>query len=768
MDIWKWVMDTEHDLREAGNDRLADLIESIPDDTNQNRPELVEAAMPEALAGARAIKNPWLEVFFRHWGINNRMSDMIEGEKALPEVVSLLEFTHRDETINCPQTICATQDIAMCYGNIDGPGWVAERLAVCEEALSKINPEWPCFGCISEEYALALLDAKRNDEALQFLAQQTQARLEAGEEVDVRFIKINVRAQLQEGKYAEALALIDNYDADDDTELAESDEIIMQILRAIILAHTGQYAAAWQAVPSWDNIKPVAYPQWAQAVLVIAKADTQYNSWQIGRLLQRSVDYLASVGAHRHTVDTAIAHIELALDRKAHWSALRALKVAQTHAAKLRKPAEVTPALADLEKRINAITPASDSLPVPAAELAAYLNAQEDGSPENDVQHLLQACKQLPHDAELASFAANALAACGALEECKNHLWQFVRANPTVDGPNYSLANRILDTQDHAAIAQLVSEIEAVNPSAALWFNAQSSYQQKRYDEACTHLSAYADKHPESIGALDFWAQAALANQDIATALRIRKQLVESSQPETDELIDNLWGLVIMASAAEDWPTVRKTALQLGMELEDATDETGVIEENWGLVFMQIAQNNDTKNHLAYRTGPATARILAHSNAPDDQHLSDWVAFDVRPLEPMPESEEERENFITTFKAIHVIKAGGYGHSCFCDGAHPGKKAFAKFEEALQIKGWALNIASEDDYSVTDPDKEDATLPGCYFQIAAPLNVTPKEIDAALLTLSASWKHPICWPRFADRAGIDTARHMEIVERYDL
>lgn len=768
MDIWKWVMDTEHDLREAGNDRLADLIESIPNDTTENRPELVEAAMPEALAGARAIKNPWLEVFFRHWGINNRMSDMIEGEKALPEVVSLLEFTHRDETISCPQTICSTQDIAMCYGNMDGPGWVAERLAVCEEALSKINPEWPCFGCISEEYAMALLDDKRSTEALKFLAQQTQARLNAGEEVDQRFIKVNVRALCYEGKFTEALALIDANDNNKDSDLAETDVCILEILRAIILAQTKQYSAAWDALPSWDSLKPTAYPQWAQAMLIIAKNDPEYNNWHVGRLLQSSVDYLASVGAHRHTVDTAIAHIELALDRKAHWSALRALKVAQTHAAKLRKPQEVALALADLEKRIQAITPVSNSLPVPAAELAAYLNAQEDGSPENDVQHLLQACKELPQDAELASFAANALAACGAVEECKNHLWQFVRANPTVDGPNYSLANRILDSQDHAAIAQLVSETEAANPSAALWFKAQSNFQQKNYAQTCANLAAYVDKHPESTSALEFWAQAALANKDIATALRIRQQLVGSSPPESDELLDNRWALVIVASAAEEWPIVRKTALQLGMELENATDKTGVIEENWGLVFMQIAQNNETKNHLAYRTGPATARILAHSNAPDEQHLSDWVAFDVRPLEPLPETEEERENFITTFKVVHVIQAGGFGHSCFCDGAHPGKKAFAQFEEALSIKGWELNVASEDDYTVTDPSKEDATLPGCYFQVAAPLGVTPKEIDNVLQNLTASWKHPICYPRFADRAGIDTTRHMETVERYDL
>jgi hypothetical protein len=758
MDIWKWVFDAERDLREAGNERLADLMMSVVENTQESKPELVAAALPEALAGARAMKNPWLEVYFRHWGINNRMSDLVEGEKALPEIVSLLEFSHREETIQCPQSVCATQDIAMCYGNMDGPGWVSERLAVCEEALARINPEWPCFDCISEEYVHALIDDKRGEEAITFVSRQQKAMIDAGNDPDQRLNKMKLRAMRLQGQTDEALALLEQIESDEDSDDSEQEVNVLAGFKALLLADKQQYEAAWQCLPDWEDLKPGAYPEWAEAVFLIAQADAQYNHWRLGRQLQKSLDHLSKVGAHHHTVEVAIAHIRLALGRRAHWTAARAFNIAKVSLAKLRQPQAFNSIFADLAQQIDAITPVSADLPVPAAELAAYLNAQEDGSPENDVQHLLQACKQLPHDAELASFAANALAACGAVEECKNHLWQFVRANPTVDGPNYSLANRILDTQDHAAIDQLVSEIQAVNPSAALWFNAQSSYQQKRYD----------NKHPESIGALDFWAQAALANQDIATALRIRKQLVESSQPDTDDLIDNLWGLVIMASAAQDWPSVRRAALALGMELTDAASETDVIEENWGLVFIQIAQNNDSKTHLAYRTGPATARILAHSNAPDDQHLNDWVAFDVRPLEPMPESEEERENFITTFKAIHVIEAGGFGHSCFCDGAHPGEKAFVKFSEALSIKGWELNVASEDDYTVSDPDKDDATLPGCYFQVAAPLGVTPKEIDATLQTLTAKWKHPICWPRFADRAGIDTARHIEIVERYDL
>jgi hypothetical protein len=769
MDIWKWVFDTERNLREAGNNRLADLIESIPTDTQENRPELVEAAMPEALAGARAIKNQWLEVYFRHWGINNRMSDMIEGEKALPEIVSLLEFSHRDETISCPQSVCATQDIAMCYGNMDGPGWVDERLAVAQEALARINPEWPCFSCISEEYIQALLDANRSAEALQFLEKQERALFEVGEESPDRFVKLYIRALCSENRYAEALKRLDAFEAKEDNDLSIGQQQSMDISRAILLAQMQQYKAAWELLPNWNELKPTAYPEWAQTVLTIATADPQYNHWQIGRSLQKSVDYLSSVGAHHHTVNVAIAHIKLALARNAHWTAQRAMLIAQKHLAKLRKPQVPAKLLADLTQQIAIATPDAINLPVPATELAAYIRNLDNSSPEDDVQYLLQACALLPRDGDLASLTASALAACGATDEAKNHLLTFVRANPTEDGPNYELVGRMLDVQDYAGIKQLVHEIETANPSAALWFKAQASYAQKNYQEACLHASAYVAINPEAKGARDLWASAALAQQDLTTALQLRQKLVELSPPDSEELINQLWTLLTVASAAQDWAVVRDTATELGFKLDEPVDESGIIEEDWGPVYIEFKDKLGTQIYYAYRTGPATARILTHKNAPDTQRLNDWVAFNTALVEPMPEDEEARKNFICTFRVEHIIAPGGFAQSVFCDGAYPGDEAFETFAESLNTQGWQLHVTSDEDYTVTNPhDINGERLAGCHFQVAAPNTLSDRAINDNLLALTASWQHPICWPRFADRLGLDITRHMHIVEQYGL
>ena len=138
MDIWAWVETLQEDLRESGYERLADLIDQIQRDVGENRYERAQAALPEALAGARALRNPWLEVYLRHWGMQNRMNNMGEGETALGEATSLLEFAHRKETLDCPQSVCVTQDISKCHGNVDGIGWAQERLDVCRETMARI------------------------------------------------------------------------------------------------------------------------------------------------------------------------------------------------------------------------------------------------------------------------------------------------------------------------------------------------------------------------------------------------------------------------------------------------------------------------------------------------------------------------------------------------------------------------------------------------------------------------------------------------------
>jgi hypothetical protein len=208
---------------------------------------------------------------------------------------------------------------------------------------------------------------------------------------------------------------------------------------------------------------------------------------------------------------------------------------------------------------------------------------------------------------------------------------------------------------------------------------------------------------------------------------------------------------------------VRRVCAHLDLQLEG---DEGVVEEPWGVAYLRFEERGDTRDLYARRTGPVTARIVVPSHAPHLQHLNDWVAFDAALLEPAPQDEAERAHFIPTYRAVHVIEPGGFGESCFVDGAAPGEALFNDFTNTLQARGWHCGVSSDDDYRVTGPDGE--PLDGIHFTVTAPLGVSLLEIDQTLRRLTAAWPHPMCWPRFADRAGLEVSTHMEVVERYGL
>ncbi|MES2889170.1 MAG: hypothetical protein V4739_14330 [Pseudomonadota bacterium] len=776
MDIWSWVTDLQRGLREAGQGRLADLIDSIPDDTYNSRPERVLAALPEAIAAARALKNPWLEIFFRHWGLNNRLSNLNEGDVALSEAVSLIEFAHRDGHLECPQSVCVTQDIAICYANIDGPGWASDVLAVCEETLARIDATWPCFCCISREKADALLAADRAPEAVQFLEQQAQAMRDQGDTLDPAYLALQARAAWKAGQPDQALTQLEHIDRLEAADGGGDAERQCQraILRATILAETGPLSAACAALPTWEALEPSAYADWATAVVSLARQDPRRNTWHLGRQLQQALTHFSRVGAHHDAVTVATQHAELALTRGASWTARRALAVAQAHLLSLRRRDTLAPIVSALDARLHAL-PAQPRLPVPAAELVGHLQpseqteqteqTEEEGSgrnPERDVEWLLAACVERPNDAELAEFAAVALHACGLPDEACAHLSQFVARHPTQDAPIYRLMSMLLERSAFDELAALAQQLVTLNPQAARWLRAQAALRQKQWPPAIEALAAYVASEPQARGARRLWAHAAMSAGDLPTALRLRQALVA----EQDTPSDDHWDLLTVASASQDWATVRQLSLVLGLSLQS---DSGPVEEAWGVAYVRHDDNGTSpaRDLYARRTGPVTARVLVPSHAPNPQCLGDWVAFDAALLEPPSEDEAERAHFVPTFRVVHTLEKGGFGESCFVDGAAPGEAAFTCFRDALAARGWHCWVSSGDDYRVTDPASGEP-LEGLHFSVTAPQGVSARELDQVLHQLTADWPHPVCWPRFADRAGLDTSAHLAVLERYGL
>src|SRR5258705_11715728 len=116
MDIWEWFHKSMSSLRGSGQARLAELADDLSSACCDGHHDRVENIVPEALALARAAKQPWLELYLRHWLLQSRVLHRHDVSRdTLAQAVSLVEFASRAEARDCPQSVCAVQDLASAY-----------------------------------------------------------------------------------------------------------------------------------------------------------------------------------------------------------------------------------------------------------------------------------------------------------------------------------------------------------------------------------------------------------------------------------------------------------------------------------------------------------------------------------------------------------------------------------------------------------------------------------------------------------------------------
>jgi tetratricopeptide (TPR) repeat protein len=400
MDIWNWVDEAQAELIKQKHHRLALLMDLLPHYTNNEYHAEMDAIVPEALALARALKSPWIEVFIRHWNLQSRVLHRHEITEMLPEAVSLLEFANRDDTRDCPQSICAVQDITSCYGQADGPGYVEERLSIAKEALEKIDATWACFSCISEEYAAALLDGKRYEEALSFLEQPAQALL-----LTKQYRKyFNIR-----GKWVEALIRLQRYEeayAFNKEGYLWGDKLTQTLEKALITAYLGRYDDAERALPNFEKIvkTPNHYVDWAEAARLLAEAAVIRNDWHLNAKFQSMCDRLSHHGIIRKAFTIALWQADLALKRGQTNTASRCCDRAEALIPRLRKPLDAPEVLEEMRSQIlsqQSVAPFSFETPEQVLE-----NLGEN--PESNVDILEKARQKWPEHEELALSIAKA------------------------------------------------------------------------------------------------------------------------------------------------------------------------------------------------------------------------------------------------------------------------------------------------------------------------------------------------------------------------
>lgn len=727
MDIWAWVFRTEEELREAGHGRLADLMDAIPRAVLANENIEVDAMVPEALGLARALNLPWVEIFVRHWHMQARGG----GFATLDDAVELLEFSHREEHVGCPQSVCTVQDLAIAYAGADGPGFAQERLDVSTETLARIDSTWPCFDCIVSERASALNDLGRHDEALTFIDRSRAATDTAtSDEAD---------ALLALGRPDEALKRL--LAADRRNPRREDTFARRRRQRRLLaLLALGRADEAREALLPFELVtrEPSYALLWAQGVAGLVDAGEHPNDWRTGTALERLLDILAERGRVWDAVLLADIHGRLALARGARTTAQHAAAVAREQSQRLRDPERGRAALRELEEMLRAATDDDEALPAAPEALLEELAADEDDpDPERHAERVAAACRRWPDSLELTDALAQALAALGRAAEGGAALRAFAERHPEDTDAWAAAGYAAVAARDREALADVVGRLELTSQPHAAWLQALMAHELGDHRTAAAEAQRVVELDGEAMNARRLWVHAADQAGDWATALEQVDALLK--RVPADEAEDLHWTRLTVATALDAWDVVRESAAAVGMKIREGS---GPIDEAWGPVNLSFGPQEVL---AGVRTGPATARVVKIAPPGSPQRAGAIVLFEPAPLNPDAGEDEPyvvrvREELEPSSMRAHAF-----------DAVDPGDEAWVAFRERLEDEGWLVNsylYAEEAELSF-----EDEPCRGIYGLIAVPDTTSPEQVHERLTELAATLSRPMIWPTLAEEAG---------------
>ncbi len=749
MNIWRWVNETERKLRREGHGRLADLIDRLPTEICEDRHTRADAMYPEALALARSLELEWVEVFLRHWMLQSRVLHRMEGTSALGEAVALVEYAHRPETKDCPQAVCAVQDLASCYGLVDGPGYADDRLAVCDETLSRIDPSWPCYGCISAEYAGAMRDQGQLLASLAFVDQQVGRMVAAGDS-DAIYDLPNSRIEplIALGRLDEALAFTQDCVANGRKDASHQMERRIDLARVHVRA--GRYAEALAALPKVADVvdTPQHYPGWADAVERLVHADALPNDFHVGHALCTFTERLLRQGVGRTTLELAEKHGHLALMRGAPHVAERALRMMEGSLPVLRKPLDALDRIGKLRAAIAAAPSiASVSLPEDPTTL---LECTPKDDPERSMLMLEASALKWPDDPAILRALAGVLAASGHEDEARARLRGFFDTHQATDPTLVvELAELYRRIDDKASFESLVAALDArKEPTLPNWLRAVDAFARGDAAAALVHVAPVLEGVKDAKNARRLAAEAARQTGDLATALERLDELA-ALLPEPGP---HHWDRMTVATVLGQHDKVRDSAARLELPVPQGE---GPIDLDWGICRIRFAEEDAQYDAFAQRTGPVTARIVQIRRPGAAQHFDDRVVFDAQPANPPPGSDEEREGHTFVYPWVATVQPGEFT-SYALDGVHPGEAALDALRERLTALGCPLQIASDDTYRV-GPSQD---LPGLYAFVAMPKTMSCKDLSAVLVEATAALPHPLIWLELVAAAG-----DVELVDR---
>ncbi|GAA3034871.1 tetratricopeptide repeat protein [Streptosporangium longisporum] len=756
VDIWAWVGDTQRQLHEAGNTGLAMAIGDVPAQALEGRYAQLDVLAPAIAQQAENLQLPWLEFYARYWHLIGRVGDRAQGAVALADAETLAEFTARDDVRECPATPGAVVALAIAQANTDGPGYATERLT----ALSALDvePASPAFSAVAEHQVAALIDAGRAQEAVLHAETAVETLGGAGREASWELGAASARALLAAGRAEDALTALDaaaGFKPDDPVAKAHREGV----LRALVLATLGRVQEAVDALPDLDVVgdHPRVWVEWSHAIRLLAGSAQITNTWQLGRVLKQWIDYFAMMGGYRARVELALIAGHLAVARQGIWQARLLADLADSAAGELKSPGDVAERIAALRAAADEATPLP--APGPEAELVGYFDAADgfNADPERWVGWLTPLSGR---DLEATRRHTTTLGFLGYPARGADIYWTMLVESGDIENadPQDStyLSSLLIEARQDERLEQMAERLPAGQRHMAL---GRLHTARERWEQAAAEGEAAAAEGM-GIEAARLWSAAVQQLGDNAKGAAILRDRIDSEDIEQQDV----WRMVVMASAGEDWETVRLGAAKIGMPIQSTE---GPIEEEMGLVRIILpAPDGSQRQVLSVRTGPATARLAIPQPPGMEYNAGDLVVFEPQLLEPIPETPEEQENFVPPFAAVSMLRPGGYT-SWFFDGAAPSQADWTEFNEVLAERGWPMWVYSDDDYTVTHPTSGEP-LPGVFGWIAVPPDVSPVEVDALLDDATERWVHPLAWLDLARTVDVEVERHERITKEYGL
>ncbi|MFD1939081.1 tetratricopeptide repeat protein [Nonomuraea mangrovi] len=758
VDIWAWVGEAQQQLSEAGNAPFAMALGDLPAQAYEGRYPQLDVMAPAIAQQAETLGLPWLEFYARYWHLIGRIGDRAQGAVAIGDAEELVAFAQREDVRDCPSAPAAVEALALAQANADGPGYAAERLAALGPAIEALEPTDVAYAGLVTQYVSALTDAGRADEAVAYAETAIQRLGAVSREASWELGAESSRALLAAGRADDALAAIQaaaDFKPDDPVAKPHREGV----RRALILATLGRTAEAVDALPDLDVVgdHPRDFVEWAQAVAKLAGSAQITNTWQLGRVLRQWIDYFGMMGGYRARVELALVAGDLAVDRKGVWQAELLADLAEHAATELRSAEGVAERVAAL--RAAAAATAAPEASSPLEERVAYFDAADgiNANPEEWVGWLAPLSGQ---DIEATRRHTTTLGFLGYPATGADIYWKMLVDGgriATADAQDVDfLTNLLVEARQDERLEQMAELLPGAFKHLAL---ARLHLARERWEQAVSE----AEQALAAGAGIEARRALASASQQLDQNAK-GAQVLREALGGDDMTDEDVWRMIVLATSAEDWETVRVGAKRIGMPVKSAE---GPIEEELGLVRIILpAPDGGQRQVLSIRTGPATARLALPQPRGMEYNAGDLVVFDPQLLEPVPDDPQEQQNFVPPFAAVRMLRPGGYT-SYFFDGAAPSEEDWAEFTEVMAERGWPMWVYSDENYQVSHPTSGEQ-LPGVFGWVAVPPDVSPVEVDALLDDATERWVHPLAWLDLAREVDVEVERHERIVKEYGL